>query len=117
MADNFTAGGRNFAADEDAAGRLHEWVKESAATDASQGTITVTSAGVTVVTASSGIRQSVLLRNTGTVAVEFSTTAGFTFGNGMPLKVDEIAVLQYGGAIYARAASTSGQIKFWDEWS
>lgn len=74
-----------------------------------------TSSGSAAFAADASTRRQMVIKNTGTVTAEISPTISFAMGNGLPLAVGESMSTNYSGAIYARVASGTGELRAWSE--
>jgi len=74
-----------------------------------------TSSSSPAIPADTSTRREIAIKNTGSVTIEVSPTASFGMGTGMPLAPNESMATGYNGAIYARVASGSGELRAWSE--
>lgn len=74
-----------------------------------------TSSATPAVPADTTTRRVLSIKNTGASVVELSPVQNFAYGAGMPLNANESLSCNYNGAIYARVAGGTGEIRAWSE--
>ena len=75
----------------------------------------VTATGGVAFAADTSTRRQMIIENTGSVTVEISPTSGFAIGAGFKLAVGGHITTNYNGAIHARTASGTGELRAWSE--